>query len=246
VQAGLPGRTLVVPKDGVIRRWAVRSAQGELALVVVRPRGDRASQVARSQNEFVNDGGVHLFNTDLSVVQGDLVGLLAVPGGSAVGARPGVDGATTKRWVPLLKAKRAATRGPGTGFDHELLLRVDYFPGGEQRRPHQVTGAAAARLPVGRVHVRRRLRFTDGRSVEVRLVVLGDQFAFDEFIGGRRTARIDVPELRPVQGRILDLEVYAETVPEQLGIYIEYNNEESARILHHFYVVFPREFQFIE
>jgi hypothetical protein len=246
VQAALPGRTLVVPEDGVIRRWGVRSARGELALVVLRPKGNGYHQVARSQNEFVTDGRVHVFATDLTVVQGDVVGLLSIPGGAAVGARAGVEGATTKRWIPLVKAARPADRGPGTGFDDELLLRVDYFPGGEQRRPRMVTGTAAASLPAGRVRARRRLHFTNGRPVEVALVTLGDRFAFDEFIGGRRTARIDVPGFRPRQGRIIHLEVYAEAVPQQLGIYIEFNNAESARILHHFYDVYPREFEYIE
>ena len=44
VQSALPGATLVVPEDGVIRRWAVRSARGELALSVVRPRGTTRSR----------------------------------------------------------------------------------------------------------------------------------------------------------------------------------------------------------
>jgi hypothetical protein len=247
VQSALPGGTLVVPADGVIRRWAVRSAQGELALVVLRAKGAEAlHQVARSDNEFVTDGAVHLFPTDLAVVQGDVIGLLAVPGGSEVGVRGGVEGATTKRWVPLLTKKRPPDFGPGSGFDGELLLRVDYIPGGAQRRPHQVTGAAAGRLPAGRLRARRRLRFGNGRPVEIRLVILGDHFAFDEFIGGRRTARIDVPGFRPQNGHLLDLEVYAEDAPQQLGIYVEFNNDESARILDHFYAVFPREFQYVE
>jgi hypothetical protein len=246
VQAGLPGRALVVPKDGVIRRWGVRSARGELALAVLRPLGAKAHQVARSENEFVTDAAPHIFDTDLPVSQGDLVGLVAVPGGSAVGVRPGVGGATTKRWIPVLTAERGPDRGPGTGLDDELLLRVEYVPGGEPRRPRQVTGAAAARLPAGRVRTRRRLHYTNGRAVEIALVVLGDRFAFDEFIDGRRTARIDVPQFRPDHGRIIELEVYAEDRPAQLGIYVEFNNDESARILDHFYAVFPREFQFVD
>jgi hypothetical protein len=123
---------------------------------------------------------------------------------------------------------------------------VDYFPGGEPRRPRQVTGAAAASLPAGRVRARRRLHYSNGRAVEIALVTLGDHFVFDEFIGGRRTARIDVPAFRPKEGRIIELEVYAEEAPQQLGIYIEFNNDESERIRSHFYAVFPREFQFIE
>jgi hypothetical protein len=246
VQAELPGRTLVVPEDGVIRRWAVRSARGELSLVVLRPRGDTASQLARSQNEFVSDPGVHGFETDLAVERGDLVGVLAIPG-SAVGARGGVDRATTRRWIPLLTAGRPPDRGPGTGLDRELLLRVEYVPGGQQREPEQVTGAEAARLPAGRIRARRRLRFESGRPVEVALVELGGRFVLDQFMRGERTARIDVPDLRPSEGgRILEFEVSAEADREQLGVYLEYANEESARILDHFYDAFPRQFHFID
>jgi hypothetical protein len=246
VQGQLPGRTLVVPQDGVIRRWSVRSARGELSLVVLRPAGQEAHQVARSEDAFVADGRVHTFTTDLPVVQGDLIGLLTVPGSGGVGVRDGVEGATTRRWIPLVRAARLADRGPGTGMDGELLLRVEELPGVDPRSPHQVTGAAAASLPDGRVRVRRRLRFSNGRPVEVRLVELGDRLVFDELLRGRRTARVDVPGFRPGKGRIIELEVYAEAEPQHLGVYIEFNNEESARILHHFYDVFPREFHFVE
>src|SRR6185437_12303596 len=56
-QAQLPGHTLVVPQDGVIRRWSVRSAQGELSLAVLRQHANGVSQVARSRNEFVENDG---------------------------------------------------------------------------------------------------------------------------------------------------------------------------------------------
>ena len=42
----------------------MRSARGELALSVVRPRGDETFQVARSRNEFVGNSGVHLFDNE--------------------------------------------------------------------------------------------------------------------------------------------------------------------------------------
>lgn len=246
VQAELPGKTLIVPEDGAIRRWAVRSARGELALVVLRPRGNNASQIVRSQNEFVSDSGVHVFETDVAAERGDLVGVIAIPG-SALGARPGVDGATTRRWIPLLTGTRPANRGPGTGFDYELLLRVEYLPGAQQRQPEHVAGAEAEELPAGRVRARRKLRFTSGRPVEVALVEVGPRFVLDQFIDGRRTARIDVPGFRPSdEGRLLDFEVYAEADREQLGIYIEYANEQSARILDHFYAARAREFQLID
>ncbi len=91
VQAAQPGRTLVVPEDGVVRRWAVRSTRGELALAVVRQRGGGAFQVATSRNEFAGNAGVHVFDANLAVERGDQLGVVVLPG-SAVGGRAGIDG----------------------------------------------------------------------------------------------------------------------------------------------------------
>jgi hypothetical protein len=240
VQSALPGHALVVPEDGVIRRWSVRSARGELALSVVRPRGGETFQVARSRNEFVGNAGVHLFDTDLAVERGDVVGLAVLPG-SAAGARPGVEGARATRWSPYVNKGKRVDRG----FENELLLRMEYLPGGQQWLPDQVTGAAAADLKPGRVLKRRRLSFIDGRPVEIALVSLGDRFALDEFLDGRRTARIDVPaDFRPGEGRIITFDVHAAS-PEALDLAIEYTRTDSARIVRHFYGVFPREFSYI-
>src|SRR5215208_747641 len=49
VQAQLPGRPLTPAKPGVIHRWVVRGARGELALQVVRRRGARYESIARSR-----------------------------------------------------------------------------------------------------------------------------------------------------------------------------------------------------
>jgi serine/threonine kinase PknH len=246
VQTGLPGSTLVVPAEGVIRRWAVRSARGEFGLSVVRSRSGETKQVARSSNEFVSDAGVHVFDTDLAVERGDRLGLVVVPG-SAAGVRTDVAGAETNRWIPVLAATRELDFGAGTGFDNELLLRVELVPGGERRLPRQVNGAAAAGLDPGRVRVRRKLRFANGRPVEVDFVQLGSRFVVDEFIDGRRTARIDVPDMLPSEdGALVEFEVYAETDAQHLGVYIEYVNDESARVIDHFYDAYPHEFDFID
>jgi hypothetical protein len=230
-----------VPADGVIRRWAVRSARGELALSVIRPRGDDIFQVARSRHEFVGNAGVHVFDTDVAVERGDLVGVIAFAG-SAVGLRPGVEGGKTRRWIPELPLGEPAP--PGTA--EELLLRVDFVRGGQQRLPRQVTGAAAAELEPGKVVRRSRLRFASGRPFEIALVALGERFAVDQFLGGRRVARIDVPaDFRAGEGRILAFHASADPSQDEAGgVYLEYARNESARILSHFYGFHPREFVF--
>jgi hypothetical protein len=247
VQAELPGRTLVVPDDGVVRRWAVRSARGELVLAVLRPRGEGAVQIARSRNEFVGNDGVHVFYANLAVERGDRLGLVLVRG-SGVGARPDVVDATTMRWFPYLCCGvNPPDRGPGTGFDHELLLRVEFVAGGQQRLPHQVTGAAALSLDPGRVRARRKLRFANGRPVEIALVAIGDRLVLDQFLGGRRAARIDVPDFRAKGGQVILFDVYAEEdEPELLYMNVQYANEESQRILKHFYAAQPHEFEFVD
>src|SRR6185312_8875115 len=116
-QVELPGATLVVPGDGAIRRWGVRSARGEIGLAVLRPRNGGAHQIARSRNEFVGNDGVNMFQTDLAVERGDLVGLVVI-GGSGVGARK-AEGATTERWIPHVGGNRPPEYPKGTGFDNE-------------------------------------------------------------------------------------------------------------------------------
>ena len=244
VQSALPGATVVVPEDGVIRRWSVRSARGELALSVVRPRGDDTFQVARSRNEFVSNAGVHLFPTDIAVERGDLIGLVVLAGSATGVARPEVDGARTRRWIPELPHGKPVDRE----LANELLLRVDYVPGGQQRVPDQVSGAAAADLEPGRVVRRGRLRYPSGRRFEIALVSLGDRFALDEFLAGRRTARIDVPaDFRPGAGRILVfMPAVTASEPEAGGVYMEFVRTDSARILRHYYGFFPREFEYVD
>jgi hypothetical protein len=243
-QRQLPGKTLVVPDDGVIRRWAVRSAHGELSLAVLRPHSNGTTQVARSRDEFVENDGVFAFPTDLPVQRGDRVGLVAIEG-AGVGARSGVDGATTDRWIPNIAGAAKPTNGPGTGFDDELLLRVDYLPGGEQLLPHQVAGAAAAKLPAGHVEKQSPVTYANGPVADIDLVALGDRYVLDEVIRGRRTARIDVPGFFPGRGDVITWDVYAEEAGSGLGIYMEYVATNSARVQNHFYAAFPHEFQFI-
>jgi hypothetical protein len=240
LQAELPGRTLVVPASGVIRRWGVRSAHGELSLAALRPREGGVSQFSRSQNEFVENDGVFTFPTDLTVERGDLLGLVVIAG-SGVGARPS-EGATTERWIPHVASTRRPDFAAGKGFDDELLLRVELVPGGKQRLPEEVVGAAAQRLPPGRVVARRRTRYLEGRPVEIDVVAVGKHLLLDELLDGRRAARIGMPGFR-AGGRIVTLEVTPGE--DSVDVYVEYVGADSARILSHFGTAEPRGFFFV-
>jgi hypothetical protein len=242
VQSQLPGRTLVVPRDGVIRRWAVRSARGELALAVLRPRGKGVFQITRSRNEFV-DRRVHAFPTDVAVEQGDLVGLVVVPG-SAAGVRTGVGGAGTERWVPYVHGPARPPNRAQRG--HELLFRVEYVPGARQRQPAQIAGAAARTLPAGRGLARHRARVR-GTVVEVRLVALGRRVVLDQFVDGRRDARMEVPDLRPGGGRVITFTMDNTTKgAHEFGIYVEFANADSTRLLSHYLVARPGALELLD
>lgn len=244
-QATLPGATLVVPQTGVVRRWAVRSARGELALSALRPRGGGFFQTAFSRTEFIGNDGVYVFHTDLAVERGDLLAVHVVPG-SGIGARAAVPGATTNRWIPPNHSRRPPDLPAGSGFDSELLLRVELSPGRQPTLPRQVTGSAVAALPAGHVVRRTQLHYTNGRPVEVALVALPGRFALDLWRSGQRVARMDVPDFRPRNGRLLTFEVEREpTESEVVNILLEYVNEDSARILSHFAVAYAREFEFV-
>jgi protein kinase-like protein len=244
VQIDLPGATLVVPEDGVIRRWGVRSARGELSLAVLRPREGSANQIARSEAEFVENDGVYVFPTELAVERGDLVGVVLIAGGSGLGFRP-IAGATTERWIPHLSGGRLPEFPPGHGFDDEILLRVEYVPAGEPRLPHQVNGPAAAPLPAGRVVLRRRVRFTGGRPVEIDLVKVGSRYVLDDVLEGKRTARIDLPGFR-ADGQMITFDVTPSGgLPGNVEIYMQYVGLESSRIRSHFYGADAHAFEYV-
>jgi hypothetical protein len=242
-QGALPRRTVVVPEDGVVRRWSVRDAGGELALAVLRPREGGQFQVARSRSEFVADRRVHTFATDVAVEQGDHLGVVATAG-SLVGMRPGVAGATTLRWIPRLGAGRPPDEGAGGGHDGELLLRAEVLPGVSQASPEQVTGAAAAALPDGRVLERHTTRFRNGDVYQHRLAEVNGRVVVEQLRDGRRLARMQVPDFRPEEGRVLTFEVtpFGKNVND-FGLYVEYLNADSARVLSHYYGVLPSGFE---
>jgi len=245
-QAALPGHTIVVPRNGVVRRWAVRDAVGELRLAAVRTRDGKSFQLALSDSAFVADRRVHAFRTDLEVEAGDILALHVVSG-SAVGMRRSA-GATTNRWFPRLRGlKRPVDRGPGTGADREVLLRVEYLPGGTQRLPAQVTGKAAAGLPARRVVARRVITVPSGRRVELRIVARGGLYALERVGGGRREASIALPGFAAGVGDVVTFEAYTEPdKPDDVDVYLEYQRTDSVRRSSHYLVARSGEFIFYD
>ena len=205
MQARLPNRSLTPRADGVIRRWVVRGASGELALRLLRRRKGLLAPIARTPYERVPDDDVHAFPADLAIRRGDRVAVELAPG-ATIGVRRDAPGATTVRWLGSLAAlgARPPDRGVASGFDHELLVRVEYVPGARPRRAGRLMGRAAAQAPRGR---RLRMVTMETPSREVRTVAVvrvGGQIAIDLFGGGTRLARLPVPDADP-RGRSLGL-----------------------------------------
>jgi hypothetical protein len=211
VQTRLPGRRLVPPAPGAIRRWVVRGARGELALQVVRRRGEQYVSVGRSRYERVPDEGVHVLPANLAVRAGDLLGVQLAPG-AAIGVRRQVPGATTARWLgQLFVDPRPIELGEGSGFDHELLLRAEYTRGAEPRSAGQLSGRSARLAPDGR-ELRSRTVEIRGRLRRVAVVELADAIALDLFAGDRRLARLPAPDADPA-GRLLNFATAAVRYP---------------------------------
>lgn len=198
VQSELPGREVLIPEDGAIVGWAVRGAKGELALDVIRPRGEETVRVARSQWEVAGNVAPHRYETNLAVEAGDQLGLQLGPG-----ARIGVSenaGATTERWFePTGGFYGEADRASGTGFDFEVAFRAEFIPGAEVPLPKHLTGEQAARAPDGVVRDKSYLTVDkpDPVRLRVELVEVGDRVAVDAFHNGRRNLRVFVPGLVP-------------------------------------------------
>lgn len=236
-QEALPDRVVLAPRDGAIRGWAVRGAVGELSLQILRERDAKLKQVSKSQVELASDASPHRFVTNLPVESGDAIALVVSPG-AGIGVRDGVSGATTSRWLPRLRGFfESPTAGPGSGFDHELLLRADYVPNGEVRLPPQINGARAASAPDGKVLGRESVTLVEGgHRVQLVVVEVGDAVALDLLRNQRRVARVTLPRFRP-QGR---LTTFAAT-PEGF-VDLEWINLDSGRALFEFFGFDSRSF----
>ncbi len=244
VQSELPDAQLLIPEDGMIVGWTVRGAGGEVALDVIRPRGESTVRVSRSQWESVGNDGPHHFETSLPAEGGDVLGIELAPG-ATVGVAE-VEGAETQRWFePFGGAYGSPDRGPGTGFDHEVLLRADFVPGGEPEVPERLSGAAAANAPKGKVRERDEVTISKpAATVEVELVEVGDEVALDLLRDGRRIERVVVPDLVP-EGQPIDMQTYTYEGEPMSEVDIWWVNPSSGRAIFHFFNVSERHIQFI-
>ena len=239
-QEQLGSTTLVAQRSGVVRRWSVRSATGELALIVLRRREGGYFQVARSRNEFAGNGGLHRFPTQLAVERGDRFGLTLLDG-SGVGLVDG-DGATG-RWTPALAG---LAMPPRPGSEGELLLGVEYEPGARFRPPPAIRGPAAARLSAGRLLARARTRYASGARVEVRLVAVNGRGALDLVRDGRRTVRSELPDLRLPLAPGATLEILTiPSSPEHAAVDVAYAHLGSTRLLSHYFDARGRRLKFV-
>ncbi len=142
-QASLPGARLVAPRDGAIYGWTVRGLAASLRF---RSSGaERSLQAAKSQYELVPDERPHRFRTNFGPARRHR--RVEVTPGATVGVRRGWTARPRSAgWRSRFAEATSArpTAAPGTSFDHELLLRADYFEGQKQRLPHRVFGSDAS------------------------------------------------------------------------------------------------------
>jgi hypothetical protein len=191
-QLRLASRPVVVPASGTITSWAVRGARGSLSLQVLRGDDRRLIQIERSPDEAVPGPGVHVAKADLAVTAGDRVALQVAPG-AAVGVRRAPRAAIQRWFGPLNEPPRPPERPAGTGFDDELLLRVDVSPRRDGEMVDRLQGAAAARAPRGRRLASVDVQVGGGETRTVTIVALGRAVALDLFDGSRRLARAPLP-----------------------------------------------------
>jgi len=230
-QIGLENRPVSPSREGVIRRWAVRGAHGQLALEVLRPLGRKFFMVARTPYVDIRDDGPRVLPANLPIRPGDLVGLAVTPG-AAIGFRRSRKARTDRWFGPLVYTIRAPEKGPGTGFDHELLLRVEYAPGVAWQVPGTLIGRAAAAARPGRVAGRRVLR-RGGSPAALVVTRVGRKVAADLVVGGRRLVRLPVQAAR-VEGELESIEYVAVRFGRQI-VQLRWRNPHS-RVAHEYAV----------
>jgi hypothetical protein len=241
MQLALPGRRLQVARGGAIRAWSVRGATGDIALQILRRRGDGYLQVQRSQLETARGPGLHRFRTALKVEPGDRIALALLPGAGA-GLGPAGDGATTARWFGPVGTLRRPTRPPGTGLDRELLLRAELEVGGVPPAPRSISGAAARNLPSGRLIAASETNLPDGRHVRVELSEVGGLVVIDLIRAGVRRARTVVPDLK-AGGTLVELKAF-ESKGNDSQLNVSWRNPSTSKVIDHYFGLGPYAFEF--
>lgn len=243
VQSAADGSQLVAPADGTITGWSVRGARGEVALDVIRPRGEDTVRVARSQWESAGNEAPFYFATSLPVERGDQIGI-ELGSGSSVGLRD-VDGATTERWFDVFGgAYGTPDAGPGSGMDAELLLRADFVAGMKPEQPKSLTGRAAERAPDGELRKRIDAEISKPPAeVPVALVEVRGRVALDLFRGPRRIQRMFLPNLVP-GGEPIALKSYAYDGNAFSEIDVFWVNPNSGRMFFHFLTLSKNQLAF--
>ncbi len=238
-QADLSGATLRSPVDGVVTSWSIAGAQGDLALQVMRTEGDDSYQVARTQYLSVPDPIPHTFDADLPISKGDFIALSLAPGASA-GIAP-TDQATTNRWFPHLTgypSRSEPDKGPGTGVDGEITVRADIEAGAKPELPKLVDGSKAAKLESGRLIESNTMRLDNPKTVRLDLIALDGAVYLDLFNGGKRAARMEVPDASPF-GEVVDADTYTYKGDNSGEFFFQYVNDASGRIIDRDFGVYP-------
>lgn len=243
-QSELPGAQLLVPADGMIVGWAVSGARGEVALDVIRPRGEDTVRVGLSQWESVGNTAPHRFRTALPVERGDLLGIQLAPG-AAVGVAE-TDDAETQRWIaPADGFYGSPTRGPGTGFDYELAVRADFVAGAVLESPERLTGREARRAPDGLVRRLKEVEISKPEgTVDVALTEVGDRVALDLFVSGDRRERLFVPGLE-AGGMPIAMESAPVEGEEFGGVGVFWVNPNSGRRIYHGFTVSRSQIRYL-
>jgi hypothetical protein len=227
-QSTISGAPIKIREGGVIRRWAVRGARGDLTLQVLGRRDGHAFLRGFSQVERVPDLGPHAFAADVRVDRGDRIGVLLAPG-AVIGAREGSGGAAALRWegtLDVVPLPQSSSR-----LDVELLLRADVEPGARPDLPPQLTGSRAAKAEPGRVLGQQVIQVPARGAVRVELVRVGAGIAIDAFHGRRRLARIEVPDASPT-GQLRSLDGFCGYTR---GFCLRWLNEDDVTLVIHAY-----------
>ena len=228
VQTRLVGRPLVATRRGVIRRWIVQGAHGQLALQVLHRSGDAYVWGPRTAYQTIASSGVRVLNANLPLMAGDLVGLDVAPD-TAIGIRAPAAVATTARAlgpVSALTSVRALRPEIDNGPAAELLLRVDYIPGARVAQPGLITGPSVARLAAGRQLAAQDVELRPGQVRTVAVVRTRRTLALDLLAGRTRMARLQVTGAN-ASGQLLDLVTFGRP-----SVRLRFRNPDGALIEH--------------